>query len=113
MADSLEAFLLALLPWSFVIKTLAIGIMGLHLNRYTVPTGPLGKRINIEFIDQTIMSALITAGVFILASRVDPAHVYSPMDTILLAGVSLWPLRTAWSHYAVYRTYLQIARGEM
>lgn len=110
MLDAIETVLLLILPWSFVAKTAALGVMGWTFNVRTQPTGPLGERINVEFRDQFLMSALITWAMFILSHQVDATEIDWPFVTFALAGLALWPWRTAWAHFAVWRTYREIAR---
>ena len=105
MLDAIEAVLLLILPWSFVAKTLALGFMGWHLNYRTSKPGPVGAKINVEFRDQTIMSLLITWAMFIISRQIDATEIDWPFVTLALLGLALWPLRTAWSHYDVFRTY--------
>lgn len=112
MLDAIETGLLHILPWSFVAKTAALTLMWWTLDKQSIPTGPLGVRINVSFRSQALMSLLITWAMFILSRRVDASDIEWPFVTIALAGLSLWPMVAAWGHYQVWRTYRQIARDK-
>lgn len=112
MLNAIEAVMLTILPWSFAAKSLAIGVMWWHLRFRTNASGPLGKRINIEFRDQFIMSVFNLWAMAILSRDVDATEVDWPLVTLALTGLAVWPWRTAWSHFRVYRTYRQIAKGD-
>lgn len=109
MLDAVETVLLFILPWSFVAKTGALALMWWHLRYRTVATGPLGERIDLSFRDQAIMSAFITWTMFLLSRGLDATEIDWPFVSLSLAGVSLWPWRTARSHFRVYQTYHDIA----
>jgi len=112
MLDAIETVLLLILPWSFVAKTISLGLMGYLLNRRTQAKGPVGAKINVEFRDQAIMSAFITWGMFLLSHGIDATEINWPFVSLALAGMTVWPFKTAWSHYDVYRTYqAQLKRG--
>lgn len=110
MLDSIETVLLIILPWSFVAKSIALGVMWWTLSYRTTATGPLGQRIDISFRDQFVMSMFITWAMFILFLEVDASEVNWPFVTLSLLGLSLWPWRAAWSHYRVWRYYRHLAR---
>lgn len=110
MLDSIEAVMLWVLPWSFVAKTVALTVMWWRLDKQTTPTGPLGERINDAFGDQALMSAFITWVMFILSTETDGSEIEWPFVTLALTMLTLWPFRTAWSYYRVWRTYTDIAR---
>jgi len=107
--NSIESVLLATLPLSFAAKTLALGFMWWHLAFRTVPTGPLGRRINISFRDTTIMSSILTCLMVALWRLIDPADIHWPVTSALLFALAIWPWRAAWTHASVYLTYRQIA----
>lgn len=110
MLDDVEALMLAILPWSFVAKTAALAFMGWHLNFRTESKGPVGEKINVEFRDQTIMSVLITWVMFIVSRQIDASEIDWPFVSLALTAVALWPWRTAWAHFDVYRTYRALMR---
>lgn len=110
MLDVIEDTMLAILPWSFAVKTIALGLMWWKLDRQTQPTGPLGVQINASFRLQFIMSTLITWAMFILSSRTDATDIDWPFVTVALAGLALWPFVAAWGHYRVWWTYRQMVR---
>lgn len=110
MIDAIERVLLIVLPFSFVAKTAALGFMWWYLQYRTVPTGPLGTRINIAFRDQFIMSLLITQAMAILALEVDASEVDWPFVSLALAGIAIYPFRAAWSYYLTFRTYRRLSR---
>lgn len=112
MIDAIEAVLLLILPWSFAAKSLALGVMWWELQFQTVPIGPLGQRINVEFRDQFIMSLFITAAMVILSRSVQADEVDWPFVSLVLMGLALFPFRAAWSHFQTYRTYRRIATGK-
>ena len=110
MIDSMETVLLIILPWSYVVKSLALGLMWWALDKRTTPTGPLGRRINGTFWRQFIMSLFITWAMFILSSETDASEIDWPFVSVALAGLAIWPLPTAWSYFELYLTYRHIAR---
>lgn len=112
MTDNIEAVLLTILPWSFVLKSTAMLIMWWALQFKTTTTRPLGRRINVSFRDQLVMSIVITLAMFILSHETDATEIDWPYVSIALTLLAIWPLRTAWSHYRVWRKYREIARSK-
>lgn len=109
--NAIETVLLAMLPFSFAAKTLALGFMWWHLRFRTSTTGPLGERINISFGATTIMSMFLTWLAYILYVDVDANEINWPMTTLALIGLAVWPWVTAWTHARVYLGYRRIAHG--
>lgn len=112
MLDAVEGCLLLILPWSFSAKSIALGVMWWHLRFRTEPSGRLGRRINVEFRDQFIMSLLITMAMVVLSRTVQADEVEWPFVSLVLFGLALFPFQVAWSYFRVYRTYREIAKDK-
>lgn len=110
MLDTIETVLLYILPWSYVAKTTAVAVMWWTLYRYTIPTGPLGESLNVQFRDQMIQAMFNTWVMFIVFQQVDATEVNWPFVSLALLGVTVWPWRLARSHYRTWRIYWKLAR---
>lgn len=110
MLDTIEALLLLALPVSFALKTVAIGMMWLLLQFGTDPVGELGMEINESFRDVTIMSALLTWVMVLLAQNIDASEIDWPFVTLALTGLALWPIRVSYQQLRIYMVYRQILK---
>lgn len=110
MLDAIEAVLLVILPWSYVAKTVAVGVMWWTLYRYTIPTGPLGESLNDLFRKQMIQAAFNTWVMFILSHEIDAREIDWPFVSLALVVVTVWPWLLGKSYFQTWRIYWRMAR---